>query len=222
MSIYAYPVALDLSDRRCLVVGAGALARDKVEGLQRARGRVLWVLGTVSGDREPVGRDPGDRVEIHARNYRPEDLNGVYLAYGASDDRDLNARVAADGRARGVIVNAVDDIPNCDFFAMAMVRRGDLQIAISTNGRSPAFARWLRERLEAEIPLAFGTLLYAVGDVRDAVRAGGVVPAYDRWAHAIGNELDRQNDGARPEGMTARLLSDLMQREQIEPAGIQA
>ena len=78
------------------------------------------------------------------RGYQPDDLDGASLVFGASDDRDLNARVAADARARGILVLAVDDVPNCDFIAPALVRRGELTIAISTAGRSPAMARGIR------------------------------------------------------------------------------
>jgi precorrin-2 dehydrogenase len=112
--------------------------------------------------------------------------------------------VAADARAGGVLVNAVDDIPNCDFFAVAVVRRGDLQLAISTNGRSPAFARWLRERLDATLPPEYGDLLDVLGDVRQTLKDRGPIPTYEHWQAAITDEVltalrrgDRANAAAR-------------------------
>jgi len=187
MTHSSYPIALDLFDKPCLVVGGGELAHEKTEGLLRVAAPVTVV------DREPI---PALRVlaeagviDLHSRAYEASDLDGMALAYGASEDRDLNARVALDARAAGVLVNAVDDIPNCDFFAVSLVRRGDLQIAISTNGRSPAMARWVREYLDSWIPQELGALLDVLADVRTEVRANGAAPAYDRWNAAISEEV---------------------------------
>jgi precorrin-2 dehydrogenase/sirohydrochlorin ferrochelatase len=107
----------------------------------------------------------------------------------ATDDRPLNARVVTEARAARILTQAVDDIPYCDFFAVAIVRRGDLQLGISTNGRSPAFARWVRERLDAELPAEYGDLLEVLGDVRDEIKAAGPIPHYDHWQAAISDEV---------------------------------
>jgi siroheme synthase-like protein len=187
MSHSSYPVALNLDGRLCLVVGGGALAVEKVEGLLRARARVRVVDPAPAGTLRVLA-DAG-AIELSVRAYEPTDLHSVALAYGASEDRALNARVAADAREAGVLVNAVDDIPNCDFFAMSLVRRGDLQIAISTNGRSPAFARWMREYVDAWLPRELGGLLEVLGDVRDAVRRAGATPEYARWNAAITEDV---------------------------------
>ena len=197
---YYYPVALDLKGKRCLVVGGGTIASDKVEGLRQA-GAQVTVISPVAlpGLAELAARG---EIILHLRPYRREDLAGVYLAYGATDDRAVNAQVAADAREAGILVNAVDDIPNCDFFAVAVVRRGDLQIAVSTNGLSPAFARWMREYLEAWLPQEFGDLLAVLADVRREVKARGPIPAYEHWQAAITDEVllrlrHDDRDGAR-------------------------
>jgi precorrin-2 dehydrogenase/sirohydrochlorin ferrochelatase len=194
----SYPVALDLHAKPCLVVGGGALAAEKVEGLLRVSARLRVVDPAPNGALRVLG-DAG-AIDLVVREYEPEDLEGMTLAYGASDDRELNARVAGDARRAGVLVNAVDDIPNCDFFAMSLVRRGELQIAISTNGRSPAFARWMREYIDAWLPRELGGLLDVLGDVRDAVRRRGEAPPYNRWNAAITeevvNDIRHGDDGA--------------------------
>jgi precorrin-2 dehydrogenase / sirohydrochlorin ferrochelatase len=195
-----YPIALDLHQKACLVVGGGSLATEKVEGLLVAGATIKVVSATVTPTIAYLA-EVGE-ITLHQRPYRADDLEGIYLAYGATEDRAENARVAADARQVGVIVNAVDDIPNCDFFAVSIVRRGDLQIAISTNGRSPAFARWVREYLDAWIPKAFGGVLDALADVRQDLRAQGVTPPYERWQAAIGDEVFSRlpqgvTDGAR-------------------------
>lgn len=187
MTHSSYPVALDLYGKPVLVVGGGALAVEKVEGLLRVQARVR----VVDPDPNEALRDAANAGEIAlaARPYRPDDLAGVALAYGASDDRALNATVAADARACGVLVNAVDDIPNCDFFAVSVVRRGDLQVAISTNGRSPAMARWVREYLDAWLPSELGDLLDVLAEVRAEVRRAGTPPEYAQWRAAITDDV---------------------------------
>lgn len=206
-----YPVALDLAGKECLVVGGGGLALEKIHGLLRAGARVTAVAP------EPLGEiaelEAGSAVSVRPRDYHPDDLNGIYLAYGASEDRELNARVALDARARGILVNAVDDIPHCDFFAVALVRRGDLQIAISTNGRSPAFARWMREYLDSCLPDQLGEVLDVMGCARDRLRSDGAVPPYDIWREAIDNEVfDAVHTYDRDEAQ-ARVMASL------QPAG---
>jgi precorrin-2 dehydrogenase/sirohydrochlorin ferrochelatase len=191
-----YPVALDLQGKRTLVVGGGTLATEKVEGLLVAGAQITVVSPTVTPTIAYLAES--GELTLRQRPYASDDLDGIYLAYGATEDRAENARVAADARRLGVIVNAVDDIPNCDFFAVSIVRRGDLQIAISTNGRSPAFARWVREYLDAWLPKAFGGVLDALADVRQDLRAQGTTPPYERWRAAIGEEVFSQ----LPRGVT--------------------
>jgi len=187
MSHSYYPVALDLKDKRCLVVGGGTIATDKVEGLLHAGAQILVVSPSVTPKIEDLAESGA--ITLHLRPYQPSDLTGIYLAYGATDDRETNAEVAAQARAAGILVNAVDDIPNCDFFAVSIVRRGDLQIAISTNGLSPAFARWMREYLDAWLPKEFGDLLTVLSEVRREVKAQGPIPPYEHWQAAITDEV---------------------------------
>src|SRR5947209_10311614 len=164
-----YPGALDLAGKRCRVAGGGAIATEKVAGLLRARADVIVVATHATNWLE--ARAGEGRITLHRRSYRPDDLDGIYLVYGATDDPVVNEEVTDQARSAGILVNAVDDIPNCDFFAMAIARRGDLQIAISTDGQSPAFARWIREYLEAWLPVEFGDLLTILGDVRKQLKA---------------------------------------------------
>jgi len=203
-----YPVALNLERKPCLVVGGGALALEKVEGLLRAGATVTTVAphpNQALADLESDGR-----IVLRRSEYRPDDLGGTYLAYGASADRALNARVASDARERGIIVNAVDDIPNCDFFAMAIVHRGDLQVAISTNGRSPAFARWMREELDASLPDELDGLLTLLGDIRSQLKASEAVPPYQTWRAAITPRVLELLQVGDADGADAALRSGLL------------
>jgi precorrin-2 dehydrogenase / sirohydrochlorin ferrochelatase len=209
-----YPVALCLEGKRCLVAGGGSLAAEKVEGLLRAGGNVVVVAPEVAHPLRHLA-ERGE-IELRERAYEPADLSGVYLAYGASEDRALNARVATDAREAGVLVNAVDDIPNCDFFAVSLVRRGDLQVAISTNGLSPALARWMREYLDAQLPDALGELLTALAGVRADVREAGAVPPYDRWRAAIDLGLSALQHGENRRYAADRIRAVLLGNDPVE------
>jgi precorrin-2 dehydrogenase/sirohydrochlorin ferrochelatase len=211
MTYNTYPIALDLHEKPCLLVGGGVIADGKVDALLAAGARLTVVSPKVL-PRIAALAEAG-RLTLRQRSYQPSDVAGAFLVIGATDDKAVNAVVAADGRAAGALVNAVDDIPNCDFFAVALVRRGDLQVAISTNGRSPAFARWMRERLDANLPAEYGDLLAVLGDVRDSLKARGPIPVYEHWQAAITDEVfaalrrgDR--DGARGQIMAALTAAD--------------
>jgi precorrin-2 dehydrogenase/sirohydrochlorin ferrochelatase len=147
----------------------------------------------------------------------------VHLVLAASDDRALNAAVAHDARAEDILVNAIDDIPNCDFFAVSLVRRGDLQIAISTNGLSPAFARWMREYLDAWLPYELGDLLSILADVRREVKEEGTIPSYERWQAAIDDDvLTRLRHGDR-DGARRQIVTTLRdERESLDLVGAPA
>lgn len=178
-----YPIALDLHGKRCLLVGGGTIADGKLDALLLAQAKIHVVSPDVM-PRIAAFAEQG-KLKLNARPYRPSDLNDAYLVIAATDDRALNATIADAARARGVLVNAVDDPPNCDFYAVAITRRGALQVSISTNGLSPAFARWMREQLDAQLPAEYEDLLSLLGDVREQLRAEGPIPAYESWDAAI-------------------------------------
>ena len=162
----AYPVFLELAGERVLVVGAGPVAARKVAGLLRAGASVTVVAPDAVPD---IAEDPD--VRWHAREYRRGEAASYRLVLTATDDPAVNRQVARDGRAANVFVNSADDPANCSFTLPAVVERGDLRIAIGTGGRSPAFARWVRERLEQQFSDVHARLLDVLGDVRDEVRA---------------------------------------------------
>jgi precorrin-2 dehydrogenase/sirohydrochlorin ferrochelatase len=182
-----YPVALDLDGKSCLIVGGGEIADGKLDALLAAGARVTVISPSVR-PRFAALAEAG-RITLHRRPYQSGDLAGAFMVIAATDDRAVNAVIAAEGRAAGLLVNAVDDPPNCDFFAVAIVRRGDLQVSISTNGLSPAFARWMREQLDAALPREYGDLLSVLADVRETLKSRGPVPAYEQWQAAIDEDV---------------------------------
>jgi precorrin-2 dehydrogenase/sirohydrochlorin ferrochelatase len=187
MTQLAYPVALILDGKRCLVAGGGTIAEGKLDALLAA-GALVTVVSPEVRPRVAALAAAG-RLALHRRPFQPADLDGAFLVIAATDDRAVNAAVARRARAAGILVNAVDDPPFCDFYAVSVVRRGNLQLAISTNGDSPAFARWLREQLDATLPPEYGDLLALLAEVRTELRARGPIPDYEVWRAALTDDL---------------------------------
>lgn len=142
-----YPVFLDLKDRRCLVVGQGELADQKADTLARAGAVVL---------RQPA--------------FAPDAAGDVFLLVAIVDNREEGERLKAFADRHRILLNVVDRPENCSFIAPAIVERGDLLIAISTSGKSPALARRLRRQLEEQFGFEYALLLEALGEIRPLVR----------------------------------------------------
>ena len=159
-----YPAFLDLRGRRVVVVGGGAVAEQKVRGLLAAGARVT----VVSPETTPGLSDFGAQasVEIRRRPYRAGDLSGARLAIAATDDRGANAAIWAEAEQQGVLLNAVDDVDHCSFIAPAIHREGDITVAVSTGGKSPALAARLRDRIGRLIGRAEARLCELLGELR--------------------------------------------------------
>jgi precorrin-2 dehydrogenase/sirohydrochlorin ferrochelatase len=175
-----YPVNLRVEGRSCLVVGGGRVAAGKVQGLLEAGA----VVDVVAPQIEPELCNRDDLVTFE-RPYTSGDLEGRWLVITATDDPEVNARVAADATERGLWVNSADDPANCSFTLPARVRRGDLLIAVSTGGRSPAMASWVRRWLEDELGPQHERLLEVLADVREQLRADGIATESLDWQSAV-------------------------------------
>ena len=179
-----YPVNLVLDGRRCLVVGGGKVALRKVEGLLACGGRVTVVAPRVDPKLQAL-----DGLTIEERRWRPEDLEGMWLVIAATDDPAVNRAVFDAGQRAGVWVNGADDPTNCSFTLPSVVRRGDLQVTVSTGGRSPALATWLRGRLEGEIGPEYAVLLDLLATERDGLKAAGVSTEGLDWRSALDSDM---------------------------------
>jgi siroheme synthase-like protein len=152
-------------------------------------------------------------IAVRRRPYAEGDLAGAFLAIAATDAPEVNAAVAAEARARGVLLNRADAPAAGDFIVMTTVERGDLQLAIATAGRSPAFARRVREELERLLPPEYDQLLALQAELRAELRAAGQAIPPERWQAAADAEvlaLLRQGDRA---GAAARLRAHLLPPE---------
>jgi len=179
-----YPVNLLLEGRRCLVVGGGRVAVRKVEGLLACGAQVKVVAPRLDADL--VDRAG---VTCEQRAWKPGDLAGVWLVIAATDDPDANRAVYEAGERAGTWVNGADDPANCSFTLPSVVRRGDLQVAVSTGGRSPALASWLRRRFEDEIGPEYGILLDLLATEREGLKAAGRSTEGLDWQSALDSDM---------------------------------
>lgn len=164
-----FPIFLKLAAKPCIVIGAGNLAESKIESLRAANAHVT-VIAPKARERIAAMAANGE-VEWLQREYKPGDLQGNFLVVAATDVAAVNRAVFAEAEAAGILCNAVDDPPFCDFYFPSVVRRGDLQVAISTAGASPALAQRLRKELNAALPLDLGDWLTDLGNLRREVVA---------------------------------------------------
>jgi siroheme synthase-like protein len=202
-----YPIVLDLRDRPVLVVGGGAVAERKVDALLGVAARITVVSPALTG--RLAAWAAAGRVRHIARPYRPRDLRGYRLAFVATEDGAVNAAVARDGRRQGVWVNAADDPAHCDFLVPAVVRRGDLTVAVATGGASPALARAVREELETVLTDDYAALADVVGTVRRELRARQCSPDAETWHRALGPDLRALVAEGRHQEARQRLLERL-------------
>ena len=137
-----YPIFMDVSGSRCVVVGGGGVASRKVRGLLESGARVVVVSPEVSPEIEAMN------VTVERRPYAPGDLAGASLAFAATDQREVNAAVAGEAKESGIPVNVADRPAEGDFALPSVLRRGGLQVAVSTGGASPTLARRIRDAME--------------------------------------------------------------------------
>lgn len=161
------PIFLKLDGRRGLLVGAGTVALDKVGSLLKT-GLLLRVVAPKARP-EIRALAAAGKLEWVQRAFESADLDGNFVVIAATDAAEVNAAVYRGSLDRGIPCNSVDDIPNCDFFFGSVVTRGDLQIAISTAGESPAVAQRLRREIDAQLPDDLGEWLRNLGDLRREV-----------------------------------------------------
>lgn len=183
---FDYPVVLDLTDVPVLMVGGGQVASRKVDGLLAAGARVTVVA--------PLVLDPlaAAVAEVRHRAYCADDLVGHLLVMTATDVPEVNAQVAADARERGVWVNSADDPSNCSFILPAITRRGQVVVAVGTDGSSPALARHLRDRIADEVLVpGIDAVADELARQRAEFHAAGVSTETVDWSGRLKDALDR-------------------------------
>ena len=163
------PIFVKLAGRPCLLVGAGEVALQKIPSLLAAEAHVRVIAPRVQAEIAEL-RSEG-RIEIEEREYGESDLEGVFLVIAATNDPAINAAIYRAAVERNILCNSVDDPPHCDFYFGSVVSRGDLQIAISTAGESPALAQRLRREIDEQLPADLEPWLSSLGTLRREVLA---------------------------------------------------
>ncbi len=189
-AISYYPVFLNVAGKKCVVVGGGQVALRKVKGLLDAGAEVRVISPALCPGLIRLAETA--RIVLETRQFQPGDLKGAAIAIAATDDNRTNSEVAKEARGSGVAVNVVDDPGSSDFIAPSCLSRGDVTIAVSTAGRSPALARKIRARLESEFGDEYAALALVVGEVRAEVKSRGYKVRSEDWQRAL--DLDALTD----------------------------
>src|ERR1700722_6203483 len=161
------PIFLKLDGRPGLLVGAGTVALEKIGSLLKNGVKLRVIAPSARPEIRQLAAE--GKLEWVEREFQPSDLDGNFIVIAATDAPEVNATVYREAVVRGIACNSVDDIPNCDFFFGSVVSRGDLQIAISTSGESPAVAQRLRREIDEQLPEDLGPWLAQLGELRREV-----------------------------------------------------
>lgn len=182
-----YPIFLDISRRKCVVAGGGAVALRKVKALIEHGASVEVISPDFCPELSQLGRD--GTISLVKRNYAPGDLKGAFVVIAATDDGEINSRVAEEASTRNVLTNVVDDPQHSDFIVPSYLRRGQFIIAVSTGGMSPALARKVRTRLEDIFGTEYESLGPMIDQVRSELKQKGVTANGDAWQEALDLDL---------------------------------
>ena len=186
MSQY-YPVFLNIREKRCVVVGGGEVALRKVKVLLEYGADVMVVSPSACSELGVLADE--QKIEILLRRYRTADLEGAFIVIAASDERDVNQAITSDAKRQKILVNVVDDPAGSDFIIPSSMSRGDLAVAVSTGGKSPALARKLKNELELYFGEEYIVLTELVAEVREELKNMGVKPGSDTWQKALDVDL---------------------------------
>jgi len=204
-----YPIYLDIKDRNCLVVGGGSVGTRKVETLLECGATVT----VVSIDAAETLKRLSDRgvIQLNERAFQFDDLDNMFLVIGATDNEALNFKIHAAAGRRGVLCNIADRPEACNFILPSIVNRGDLIIAISTSGKSPAFAKKLRKQLEAQFGNEYAEFLDLMGAIRKKLLSKDHEPEAHKhlFEQLIERDLVQMLKNADAENINALLLDVL-------------
>jgi siroheme synthase-like protein len=210
-----YPILLNIQGKKCLIVGGGEVALRKAQMLVEHGAAVEVVSPTFCPELNQLVKD-GTIQAIH-RDYETEDLNDVFLAVAATDDIKTNEKVATEARKIGILVNVVDKPDISDFIVPSYFRRGDIIVAVSTSGRSPALARKIRGELERAFKAEYAQLAVIASEVRSELKQRGVTVSGDDWQEVLNLnsliELIRRGKNQEAREIMLTKLKTLQQRK---------
>ena len=205
-----YPVYLDLKGRPCVIIGGGEVAERKISNLLDCQAKLTIISPEVT---RPI-QEMASRAELEwlPREYRKGDLKGVFVAIAATDRQRVNQAIAKEAAIERVVLNVVDNTPLCTFIAPSIVKRGEVTVAVSTGGTSPALARKLRESLERSEALQYAPLAGILSLARKELKRRAVAVHPDRWQECISGELLALVNAGQEEQALEELLENLQHR----------
>lgn len=205
-----YPVFLDLNEKLCVVIGGGDVAERKVNGLLGSGASVTVVSPIMTLGLESLVEDR--LINWKSREYMTGDLKGSFLAIAATDHEEVNQSVAEEASGLGILLNVADVTSLCNFIAPSVVQRGEVTVAISTGGASPALARKLRQTLESSELLAYAELATILAQAREEMKRRGIQVTPDRWQRCINSHLVDLVQGGRDGEAFETLIVCLMEQ----------
>ena len=182
-----YPAFIDVRDRDCVVIGGGDLGEEKVVKLLECDAKVVVISSHVTSKVRRLAETGA--VEWIRREYRDGDLERAFIAIANTGDSEMDGRISREAERRNVILNVVDVTHLCTFIAPSVARRGEVTVATSTGGASPALARTFREKLEASRILEYADLAPTLSDARAELRRRGLRVPPDHWQSCITEDL---------------------------------
>jgi precorrin-2 dehydrogenase/sirohydrochlorin ferrochelatase len=182
-----YPVFLNLTGRRCVIIGGGQIAEGKISKLLDSGAKII----VISPDATQGIRSFAERgqIELDLRKYQQGDLQGAFLVIAATNDREVNQEIFEEAEKQGILLNAVDDMPRCSFIAPSIVEKGPVTVAISTGGASPALARKLRENMEVSSALDWADATGVLSKARQIIKDEQIAVDPQRWQCCMTDEL---------------------------------
>jgi precorrin-2 dehydrogenase/sirohydrochlorin ferrochelatase len=219
-----YPVNLDIKDRHCLVVGGGSVASRKVKTLLECGANVTVVSLKFTDALTDLEQNKG--IILVKRPYKTSDLDEKFLVIGATNDEKLNRRINADAEKRNMLCNIADVPDICNFILPSIIRRGDLCIAISTSGKSPAFAKKLRKDLEKKFGDEYALFLTLLGEIRKILlhtehAPEAHKPLFEKLIHDNLLEMIKNNDKENINQLLFEVLGSGYDYETLISAGVQ-
>jgi siroheme synthase-like protein len=202
-----YPIFLEMKDRRCVVIGGGAVAERKAEGLVAVGANVTVIAPGITDGLKGLLKQGA--IRHVAREYQAGDRAGYDLVFVATDNSEINAAVSNEARCLRIWVNSADDPDHCDFILPAVIRRGDLAVAVSTGGVSPAVTRAVREELDEYFNADYARFVQIAGEVRRELRGKSVSPGASAWNRALQGDFRRLIKEGKPEQAKELLLETL-------------
>jgi precorrin-2 dehydrogenase / sirohydrochlorin ferrochelatase len=182
-----YPIALNILGRTCIVIGGGLVAARKVNALLEHGARVTVVSPSCCDELRQLSEE--DRIHLVRKDFTPEDIQEAFLVIAATDQNQINERVAQEARKRKILINVVDNAALSDFVLPASLYRGNLTVSVSTDGLSPALARKIRDYMGQSLGPEYGILTELIAEIRSEIKNRNIIITSADWQKALDLEL---------------------------------